>query len=179
LPDSNIATSGLFGVMKLANFHEDLALESRFYRVVKKHYNEKGCDCVFLHYNGGKSMLEAMQRKHDIDVIVDDGIKNTTLSLKATRKPYPSIFFETISNCTTGTHGWGLDSEADEVCYGMQVDGNWFLLFFKLQQLRDIYRRYPAYRSCTKNNKGEVLYETEGHPIPLSAFKKRIVKIEQ
>ena len=85
-------------------FKDDLILEEKFYnKIFKPWLNGRGNDSVFIRFNSKNIIYENLQKRNDIDVILDNGEENLTLSLKTVRKIYDRIFFETISNCTTGT----------------------------------------------------------------------------
>jgi len=83
-------------------FEDDLALEERFYNdIFKPWLNSRGNDSIFIRFNSDNIVYEALQKKNDIDVVLDNGKENISLSLKTVRRIYDRIFFETISNCNT------------------------------------------------------------------------------
>jgi hypothetical protein len=118
-----------------------------------------------------------LQKKFDIDIVTDNGKKNSTVSLKVRRQYYPDIFFETVSNCTKCTPGWGIYSMADFVCYCMPKDNKWLLIFFTIQDIKNLdITRYPI-RYGSTYVKGRLAYKTEGRVIPLADFKNRVISI--
>jgi len=115
-------------------------------------------------------VYEALQKKNDIDVVLDNGKENISLSLKTQRKIWPSIFFETISNCNTKTPGWGIYSKADFIVYSMmKPDGGFVCRCFKLDVIPD-WGKYPQGYGETRDRFGKTLYKTEGHLIPWKDF---------
>ena len=155
-------------------FKEDLKLEKEFYeKVFKPWLNSRGNDSIFIHFNSNSIVYESLQKKHDIDVVLDNRKENTSLSLKTVRKVYSRIFFETISNCNKNTPGWGYYSKADWIVYSMRDFHNAFISrAFKLSALSNlIIDNYPIGYGETRNNYDEILYKTEGRLIPWEDFK--------
>jgi len=162
---------GMFGVIM---FKDDIFLEERFYNEIFKPWlNGRGNDSIFIRYNTNNIIYETLQKKHDIDIVLDNGKENITLSLKTVRKIYNRIFFETISNCNKETPGWGYYSKADQIIYSMGDFQNGFIS--KAFKISDIIilniNEYPKGYGRTFNNENELLYETEGRLIPFKDFK--------
>ncbi|HHT9136515.1 MAG TPA: hypothetical protein ACFYEK_04635 [Candidatus Wunengus sp. YC60] len=154
-------------------FKDDLALEEQFYNdVFKPWLNSRGNDSIFIRFNSESIIYESLQKKNDIDIVLDNGVQNISLSLKTVRKTYNSIFFETISNCNTGSPGWGLYSKADFIIYSMcKPDGAFVCRCFKLDEIPSAYEKYPQRYGETKDDFGKFLYKTEGRLIPWKDFK--------
>jgi len=154
-------------------FKDDLQLEDDFHRKIFKPWlDSRGNDSIFIHFNSTNIVYESLQKKYDIDVVLDNGKENITLSLKTVRKVYPRIFFETVSNCTKNTPGWGFYSKADWIIYSMGDFRDGFISrAFKLPLNVDIESYSPPKYGETKNNYNEILYETEGRLIPWNDFK--------
>lgn len=157
-------------------FEDDLKLEERFYNEIFKPWlNSEGNDSIFIRFNSNNIVYEALQKKNDIDVIIDNGKENISMSLKTVRGVYKQIFFETISNCNTNSLGWGIYSKADWIIYSMGDFTNGFICrSFKLNSI-PYYEEYKKGYGETKNKFGEVLYKTEGRLIPWADFEHHIL----
>jgi len=166
--------------MKYPSFHDELASEESFYvNIFKPYIKSLGWDVIFLRYNNDVGIFDMMQRKYDIDAIVDTGSKNVSVSLKVVKKQYNNIFFETVSNCSTGTTGWGYYSAADYICYAMDAKEQYLLIFFKASDIRRLnIEQYPVAYGKTYIN-GRLVYETKGHLIPITNFENNIVKLDK
>lgn len=155
-------------------FSDDLKLEEDFYnRIFKPYLNSRNNDSVFIRFNSKNVVYESLQKEYDIDIVLDNGKDNITLSLKTVRKLYSQIFFETISNCTKGTLGWGYYSKADYIVYSMGdfVNG-FFSVSFKTNDIIKIdVNNFKVGYGKTFSNSGKLLYKTEGRLVPLSKFK--------
>ena len=153
--------------------NEDFKLEEDFYnRIFKNYLTSRNNDSIFIRFNSKNIIHQELQKKNDIDVILDNGQENITLSLKTVRKVYKQIFFETISNCTKGTPGWGYYSKADYIVYSMGNfdDGFYSLSFVTRDVLQlDIDAYKPGWGKTYEYDK--LLYKTEGRLIPLKDFK--------
>lgn len=159
------------------SFKSDLKLEEEFYnKIFKKWLNSQGKDSIFIRFNSDNIVYESLQKKYDIDVVLDNGIKNISLSLKTRRKKYNDIFFETISNCNKNTQGWGYYSRADWIIYSMGdfKDGFISYAFTTKEVLKLDLKKYPIRYGETKDN-GKLLYRTEGRIIPFRDFKHYIL----
>lgn len=157
-------------------FEEDLKFEEQFYqKVFKPWLNSRNNDSIFIHFNSDNIVHEELQKKNDIDVILDNGAENFTLSLKTVRKIYQRIFFETISNCNTGSPGWGIYSKADFIVYSMgNFETGFISRCFKLKDISGI-EKYPVAYGQTLDKAGNVLYKTEGRLIPWIAFTNKVL----
>jgi len=153
-------------------FEDDLKLEEKFYQEIFKPWlNSRGNDSIFIRFDSKNIVYESLQKKHDIDIVLDNGTENITLSLKTVRKIYERIFFETISNCNTSSPGWGIYSRADWIVYSMGDFKTGFIgNCFELNSIPD-WENYPVGYGETKNSNGEILYKTEGRLIPWKDFK--------
>jgi len=153
-------------------FNDDLALEEKFYdKVFKPWLNSRGNDSIFIRFNSDNIVYESLQKKNDVDVVLDNGKENISLSLKTVRRVYDRIFFETISNCNTGSSGWGIYSKADWIIYSMGNFRDGFISRrFKIIDIPD-FTSYPKRYGETKNKKGILLYKTEGRLIPWTDFQ--------
>ena len=153
-------------------FEDDLQLEENFYNnIFKPWLNSRGNDSIFIRFNSQNIVYESLQKKYDIDIVLDNGKENITLSLKTVRNVYKKIFFETISNCNKGTPGWGYYSKADWIIYSMGGFTTGFISrAFQLPLSVEI-EDYPKGYGETKNNSGEIIYKTEGRLIPWVDFK--------
>lgn len=153
-------------------FKQDLALEEQFYNnIFKPWLNSRGNDSIFVRFDSSNIIYESLQKKNDIDVVLDNGKENIALSLKTVRKVYGSIFFETISNCNTGSPGWGLYSKADFIIYSMRKSDNSFISrCFKITSIPH-WDDYPKGWGQTFDDFGQLMYKTEGHLIPWKDFK--------
>lgn len=163
-------------------FKDDLNLETRFYNEIFKPYlNSRGNDSIFIHFNSNSIVYESLQKKHDIDIILDNGKENITLSLKTVRKIYSLIFFETISNCNKNTPGWGYYSKADWIIYSMGDFENGFISkAFKISALAQLnLENYKLGYGKTYNKNGQLLYKTEGRLIPWEDFKNTNLQINR
>ena len=160
----------------MGQFKDDLKLEERFYNdVFKPWLNSRGNDSIFIRFNSDNIVYEALQKKNDIDVVLDNGKQNISLSLKTQRKKWPSIFFETISNCNTGSQGWGLYSKADWIVYSMgSFEGGFISRCFKLDAIPS-WENYQKGYGKTYNLLGGLLYKTEGRLIPWTDFKHSLL----
>lgn len=156
----------------MGDFQTDLKLEDRFYdEVFKKWLNNQNFDSIFVRFNSKNIIYETLQKKNDIDIILDNGKENITLSLKTQRKIWKSIFFETVSNCNKGTPGWGYYSKADWIIFSMGDFKDGFICrAFKLPLNINV-KKYPKRYSKTFDKKGNILYKTEGRIIPFTDFK--------
>jgi len=158
-------------------FKEDLALEEKCYKqIIKPLLILKKIDSIFIRYSKDESNLvyNTLQKKHDIDIVLDNEKKNFTISIKTVRKIYKYIFFETIKNTNTGAKGWGYYTLADYIFYVMLKEGsfdNYKLSVFKPETVRtlNINKYKKAYGKTYANN--ILLYATEGRLIPLTDFK--------
>ncbi|MCW7076399.1 MAG: hypothetical protein OCU18_03795 [Candidatus Syntrophoarchaeum sp.] len=157
-------------------FEDDLALEEKFYNdIFKPWLNSRGNDSIFIRFNSDNIVYEALQKKNDIDVVLDNGKENISLSLKTVRKIYDRIFFETISNCNTNTPGWGIYSKADWIVYSMgDFDNGFVCRCFKLDNIVNIDNYSKAYGE-TRDRLGNLLYKTEGRLIPWSDFQHALL----
>jgi len=155
-------------------FKDDLILEEKFYnKIFKPWLNGRGNDSVFIRFNSKNIIYENLQKRNDIDVILDNGEENLTLSLKTVRKIYDRIFFETISNCTTGTPGWGIYSKADWIVYSMgDFTKGLICKCFKIKNVPD-FQNYPIGYGETRDGSKNLLYKTEGRLIPWKDFLHR------
>jgi len=165
-------------------FREDLKLEDDFYNLVFKPWLiSRGNDSIFIRYESKNSIYSVLQRRYDIDVIVDTGRENIALSLKTVRRVRNDIFFETVSNCNTNSPGWGIYSKADWIVYSMGDFDNGFISWaFKLSSIPPVIDKYPKKYGRTWDNKGRLLYKTEGYIIPLADFKHELLfdtRVEQ
>jgi len=160
----------------MGQFEDDLKLEDKFYdEVFKPWLNNRGNDSIFIRYNSKNIIYENLQKQNDIDVVLDNGKDNITLSLKTQRKIWPSIFFETISNCNTGSPGWGIYSKADYIIYSMGNFTDGFICrYFKLKSIID-WEKYKKGYGETKGIYGQVFYRTEGRLIPWTDFKHSLL----
>ena len=160
----------------MGQFKDDLKLEERFYNdVFKPWLNSRGNDSIFIRFNSNNIVYEALQKKNDIDVVLDNGKDNISLSLKTQRKIWSSIFFETISNCNTGTLGWGIYSKADWIVYSMgDFDNGFICRCFKLKDIVNASKYRKAYGK-TKDKLGKLLYQTEGRLIPWADFQHKLL----
>jgi len=159
-------------------FEDDLNLEEEFYnKVFKPWLNHRGNDSIFIRFNSNNIVYESLQKKNDIDIVLDNGKENISLSLKTVRKVYDRIFFETISNCNTGSAGWGIYSKADWIVYSMMRDlGNGFLCrAFRLSSIPAQLEYYAKGYGKTMDRNGRLLYRTEGRLIPWTDFKHKIL----
>ena len=160
----------------MGQFKIDLKLEERFYNEIFKPWlNGRGNDSIFIRFNSNNIVYETLQKKHDI--VLDNGKENITLSLKTQRKIYPSIFFETISNCNKRTPGWGYYSKADQIIYSMGNFQDGFISkAFKISDILtlELNKYYKGYGK-TFNNNNELLYKTEGRLIPFKDFKHHLL----
>ena len=158
-------------------FKQDLNLEEQFYRKIFKPYlNSRNKDSIFIHFNSNSIVYQDIQKEHDIDIILDNGKENITISLKTRRKNYGNdIFFETVSNCNTGSLGWGYYSKADYIVYSIMLK-NCISFVFKLADVLvlDI-KKYPKKYGQTRGFNNNLLYQTEGRIIPLHDFKHTII----
>ena len=156
----------------MGQFKDDLKIEERFYcDFFKPWLNSRGNDSIFIRFNSDNIIYEALQKKNDIDVVLDNGKENISLSLKTQRKIWPSIFFETISNYNTKTPGWGLYSKADFIIYSMmKTEGGFVCRCFKLEDI-PAWEKYPLRYGETRDCFGKILYKTEGRLIPWKDFK--------
>lgn len=160
----------------MGQFKDGLKLEERFYRQIFKPYlNNRNTDSIFIHFNSNNIVYENLQKLNDIDIILDNGKENITLSLKTQRKKYISIFFETISNCNKNTPGWGYYSKADYILYSMGNFKDGFIGYlFKIKDVLILnIKSYPIGYGETHNKMGILLYKTEGRLIPLINFKNK------
>lgn len=160
------------------SFKDDLKLEERFYiEIFKPWLNKQGRDSIFIRFNSDNIVYESLQKKYDIDVVLDDGEKNIALSLKTVRKKYDRIFFETISNCNKNTLGWGYYSRADWIIYSMGSFENGFSsIAFQISDIMKLdLENYNKGYGETKDSFGNLLYKTEGRLIPLKSFKHRVL----
>ncbi len=160
----------------MGQFRDDLNLEKKFYtQIFKPWLNSRGNDSVFIRFNAGSVVYESLQKKRDIDVILDNGRANVSLSLKTQRKKWPSIFFETISNCNKNTPGWGFYSAADWIIYSMGDFENGFVCrCFKLSAIQNP-KNYPKGYGKTRSTTGQILYKTEGRLIPWEDFQHNLL----
>lgn len=157
-------------------FEDDLAFEERFYNEVFKPWlNSRGNDSVFIRFNSSSIIYEDLQKKNDIDVVLDNGKENITLSLKTVRKVYDRIFFETISNDSKNTPGWGIYSKADFIVYSMgNFDSGFTSRSFRLCDIPDV-DSFPVGWGETRDRNGNLMYRTKGHLIPWTAFKHHVL----
>ena len=155
------------------SFQEDLKFEEDFYyNIFRPWLDSQGTGSIFIHFNSGHIVYEALQKKDDIDVILDNRKENISLSLKTVRKKYDRIFFETISNTNTGSQGWGYYSKADFIVYSMKADNSFTAYCFKLLDIHILsLDQYQIAYGKTYDKSGNMLYKTEGRLIPLSDFK--------
>ncbi|MEA1884925.1 MAG: hypothetical protein U9N62_10455 [Thermotogota bacterium] len=153
-------------------FKDDLQLEERFYsEVFKPWLNNRGSDSIFIRFNSDNIVYEALQKKNDIDVVLDNGKENISLSLKTVRRIYDRIFFETISNCNKNTPGWGFYSKADWIIYSMGNFRDGFISRrFQIKDVPDVNNYCKGYGE-TKDKHEALLYKTEGRLIPWIDFK--------
>jgi hypothetical protein len=179
--------------MSNSNFYEDLEFEKCCYNyIIKPFLNKKGYDTVFIHADDKKSdkyLINIIQKKKDIDCIVDDGKRNLNISFKAVRGIYTKIFFETIKNTNTNEKGWGYYSEADIVLYLMTNINNmsafkdwlnmpnmkWKMYTFNIKDITsylNVYS-YEQAEGSTKDSDGKIMYYTLGRLIPISDFKHK------
>jgi len=157
-------------------FKDDLALEEKFYKEIFKPWlNGRGNDSIFIRFNSDNIVYEALQKKNDIDVVLDNGKENTSLSLKTVRKVYDRIFFETISNCNTSSPGWGIYSKADWIIYSMgEFDRGFISRSFKLNEI-PLWENYQKGYGKTTDQYGKLLYKTEGRLIPWTDFRHHLL----
>ncbi len=160
------------------NFREDLKLEETFYDEVFKDYMRASkLEAVFIRYGSPDSVYSYLQKKKDIDIIADDGIKNRSYSLKTVHEIYPLIFIETISNTNTNSPGWGYYSEADWTVFTMgwpAFRDDMETFFFRIADVRILdWDRYKKGYGKTINDKGELMYRTEGRLIPPGHFQHK------
>jgi hypothetical protein len=159
--------------MGLNSFYDKLKYEEFFYNnYFKKFLVKLNYDVVFVRYNSSDFIYKEFQKKHDIDVIIDNGVRNISLSLKTTTYKPEYIFFEVVSNCNKNTEGWGYYSRADFIvnCFNYPKC-NHVISFRKNKVLKLINeRKYRiGYGKTYLNNK--VIYKTKGFIIPLSDFE--------
>ena len=121
-------------------------------------------------------------RKVDIDLLLIDNKdinnpKTHKIEVKTDRyyNTY-NYFFETISNKTKNTTGCFLYSEADYLFYYFQNEKELHMLPFKKTRKwfcenKDRFQtKYPA----TRNNKGQILYRSEGKIVPRSIVRNEV-----
>jgi len=158
-------------------FGSDLKLEEEYYnKVFKPWLNSRGNDSIFIRFNSNNIIYELLQKKNDVDIILDNGTENISLSLKVRRSCYNDIFFETISNCNKNTPGWGYYSKADFIVYSMGDFINGFLsILFNPADVKKLnLEKYKIQYGKTYNN-NKLLYKTEGRIIPFSDFKHTLL----
>jgi len=156
------------------SFKEDYAIEENFYKTFFKQYLlNKGFNLIWIYYDEENIIHKELQKKNDIDLIIDNGKKNISLSLKTVNKIYENIFFETISNCNINTLGWGYYSKADYIIYTMGYENKKYKIYkFKTNDILNNLdlENYKIGYGYTGN-----LYKTEGRLIPLKDFKHEII----
>jgi hypothetical protein len=161
-------------LINVKNFSECKNIEENFYNeFFKKWLLNKGYNPIWVYYDENNLTYKELQKKNDIDVIIDDGYKNISLSLKTVKAIYNDIFFETVSNCNKGTPGWGFYSKADYIIYTMgYATKNYKIYKFKISDILDQLNieDYPKRYVSTENK-----YKTEGRKIPLTAFKNKLI----
>lgn len=146
-------------------FKEDFMFEQRVY--------EKIVMPVLKKFNP-KWMNDKESQKNDIDFIIDNDIK---YSLKAIRKKFRTIFFETIKNCNTQAPGWAYYSKADFVLYIMNANPNipnvCKVIQFRISDVKNnlVGRDINSYRKGFGINE---TYKTEGRLVPLEDFEHDI-----
>lgn len=161
-----------------SNFYTALRQEEAFYNnYLKPYLKNKNIDSIFIRYSlEEKSIVyKFFQKENDIDCILDDKQKNFTVSLKVVSHNYNQIFFETISNTTKNTKGWGLYSKADYIVYAMKDKEHYRCIKFKKDDILEKLdlTKYKVRYGETRDNNGKLLYKTEGVLIPLSDFKHK------
>ena len=159
-------------------FKDDLKLEEKFYNEIFKEWlNSRGNDSIFIRFNSDNIVYETLQKKNDIDIILDNGIENIALSLKTVRKKYNSIFFETVSNCTKQTRGWGYYSRADYIIYSMgDFDVGFDSIAFKISDVLKLdIEKYSIGYGKTFDKDNNLLYKTEGRIIPIKDINHSIL----
>lgn len=177
-------------------FEEDEKLEELFYdKIFKKYLEKQNIDTIFVRYNEPNSLYSKIQKKLDIDIIADNGMKNVSYSLKTVKNIYQwqdkkngkhtyRIFFETISNMNTMSAGWGYYSKADWHVYTMgfpEYKAEMFSIFFNINDIRKLNienEEYDKGYGETKNSNGKLLYKTEGRLIPLTHFPNKIINLK-
>lgn len=157
---------------QMGQFNNDLKLEEKFYNEIFKPWlNSRGNDSIFIRFNSNSIIYEDLQKKNDIDVILDNGKENVTLSLKTVRKVYSKIFFETVSNNNKKTPGWGIYSKANYIIYSMGNFQKGFICrSFRLADVPEP-NNFPIGWGETRDKYGNLLYKTKGRLIPWSAFE--------
>jgi len=128
------------------NFDADVKLEQDGYDyLLHPEWLKKGEDTVFMRVNG-EAICEKLQKKADIDAIVDTRVRNHTRSIKIIRNYYNPIFWEAVKNSNSGDPGWGLYTKAQEVWYCTPTDFsyckryaiNFRVIVFKPQDVVDM-----------------------------------------
>ena len=150
------------------SFKYDLNMEEEFFQKIFKPYLlGKKYNLIWIYYDENNVVYKDLQKQNDIDIILDTGEKNITLSLKTVRKNYKNIFFETISNCNTMSKGWGYYSKADFIIYTFGYPEKIESYKFKISDVLklDIEKYSKGYGQT------EGLYKTEGRLIPLCDFE--------
>ena len=87
-----------------------------------------------------------------------------------------NYFFETISNKTKNTVGCFLYSEADYLFYYFQNEKELHMLPFKKTRkwFCENKDRFQTKCPATRNNKGQILYRTEGKIVPRSIVRNEV-----
>jgi len=162
------------------NFNDDLKIEEEFYnKYFRQYLIDKRYDLIYIRYDDKNIIHKELQKKNDIDVIIDTGKTNISLSLKTVRNIYQTIFFETVGNENTGSKGWGYYSKADWIIYSMgnYINGHFpdkFDIYkFKTEDILklDIDNYQTVYGHTYSGRK--LLYRTVGKKIPLADFNNK------
>lgn len=123
------------------------------------------------------SNMKGYQEK-DIDLIayLDSIESQTMLEIKSDTYESPNYFAETISNTTKNTLGCWMKTEADLLMYYFEKTKEVHVIPVKeaQQYIKDNYNNLKTVKVGTKDNRGRVLYYTEGKLVNKKQLQKAI-----
>ncbi len=133
---------------------------------------------IFANYSANSIIYTLPEKGDDIDLVLHNWSGTVSVSVKVREKSYTDIFFETISNCSTDSLGWGYTSTADIIlyCVGFATPISTTYAFNIVDARGLNIDKYPK-RFGTTNIFLKTLYSTEGRIIPFCAFKHEILFI--
>jgi hypothetical protein len=164
----------------MSEFKEKNNIEQEFYdKYFSVYLKSKNYNVIFIRYTEQEnSIYNKLQKLDDIDVIVDDGKKNISFSLKTVIPVYQNIFFETISNCSKDTPGWGFYSKADYIIYTWGFPENMRTISFKCADVLKLeLKKYNTGYGYTHDVNGNLLYKTEGQLVPCKDFPHKEINL--
>jgi hypothetical protein len=130
----------------------------------------------FINYRSSDITYSDPEVGEDIDLVLCNWSGFLSISLKIRKEPYKDIFFETISNCTTGSIGWGYSSDADifVYCTGFNTPKSTAYVF-NIDTVRKLdINSYPKRYGITTTGLLS-LYKTEGRIIPFRDFDHKVL----